>query len=60
MATVTKPFTTRLRRLRPGDTVSPGDDLSPYSFGALRAGGYLAPLPARRAASRPKTRRKPS
>lgn len=55
MATVMKPFTTRLRRFRAGDEVSPREDLTPHTFDSLKSAGYIEALPAK-AGDRPKLR----
>jgi hypothetical protein len=38
---VMKPFNTRQRRFKTGDTVRPADDLRPMGFAALKAGGFI-------------------
>ena len=45
MAKVIKPFTTKLRRFKDGDSVSPNEDLTPHSFESLTGAGYIERLP---------------
>ncbi|MER9056422.1 hypothetical protein [Mesorhizobium sp. M0910] len=45
MAQVLKPFSTRLRRFKEGDRVSPQDDLAPQSFDGLVETGHIEKLP---------------
>lgn len=42
MPIVAKPFNTVNRRFRPGTEVAETEDLSPHSFAALKAGGFIA------------------
>lgn len=40
---VLKPINTAHRRLKAGDLVNEGDDVSPHTHGSLRTGGFIGP-----------------